>query len=545
MVNEKINSYINEIHAIMNNQLDLIYRHHTHEYVDGYADDFPFFNLFVHLKKNLYEVLVNDLYKKGYDMTDLLEELNGLPEFKEMGITIKESADGLIFPPISTFAANLKRRKYKYYLFELFPYNRYVLGLEYILFKFAPTMIETLYAEFATVDGEWSASIRDYREKIAEKYGNHSPEEYFVSDDNCLNDDFKYVGYYNDIVFTEEDMTDEDGNEREIPIEIQWKRFREQVHYYYYCCYRRYPCNEIEPHLHDAYKVLNLWDINTERTYGCCLAKNIGTENEEYFDLIAPVPYLGENLVRAFHEVKAGGVEEVAGIDSTPGLHFTERYRNEVLSLREAYLDEGYTDVTNHPDFLNRTNDGVDFYDLDAINENKENYWGVNFTLGNKNNENKFVKFLNIQHYTDQILYLQWENKLENDKIKEAKRNNESFELVGKRVLMETYKLFLSRVLSIIVTEPKGLFNDATLIEETVRKTYYGMHKSLVWQLLHTYTSIKDATITKSNIQKELDLKGAKTRTKLMSRYHEEAFNNEQITKISQLIGYDILKRID
>ena len=62
MANEKINAYIEQIRLIIDRQLDLVYEYHNSNKVYGYADDFPFFNLFVNFKKNLYEGLVKDLY---------------------------------------------------------------------------------------------------------------------------------------------------------------------------------------------------------------------------------------------------------------------------------------------------------------------------------------------------------------------------------------------------------------------------------------------------------------------------------------------------
>ncbi|MBR3791623.1 MAG: hypothetical protein IKK18_02875, partial [Clostridia bacterium] len=272
MTREKIKSYLSGIHQIMDEQLKLVYDYHSGGDVEGLADDFPFFNLFVHLKKNLYEVMLNDLHLQGKNVLAYLEELNALPEFQEIGVSFKATSDGIDFPQISQFAGRDAEGKkvpknYDFYKLELFPYNRYTLGLEYVLFKFLPYFVEDLYEAFKTMDGEWTSEVKAQRDTQIEWVLNHLENfEQRAGDtdrDECPNDDFVYVSCFDSLEFTEEDMTDEDGYKyasvKDVPLNTKWRRFLEQVDYYYYCLYGRYPCNWVEPDLQKYYQVDNLW----------------------------------------------------------------------------------------------------------------------------------------------------------------------------------------------------------------------------------------------------------------------------------------------
>lgn len=510
MANEKINAYIEQIRLIIDRQLDLVYEYHNSKAVYGYADDFPFFNLFVNFKKNLYEGLVKDLYMQGRDIAALLNELNGLPEFKEMGIEIKATPDGLDFPKIWQFSNKIMDKDYTYYCLKLFPYCRYVLGLEYIIFKFAPVLIEKLYSE-----------------------------EYW----DAMSMVFTDLTFFDSIVFSDEDWIDENGNrvsERmAIASPIKRKRFVEQVDYYNYCCYRRYDYLQDKPELDEWYgskdwsEGENLWEINVDKTFGVCLAKNIGKENEEIIDFLVSVPYLTEALVRAFHDVKSGGCRLIdeEHYEGTPGLHLTEKYKKTIKEKLAEYYSQGYVDVTHSEDFGAISNDGIYFFDLAAIDRNKQ-YW-------DKEDE---PKFLDKQHYLNLLRPLKDPLDYPGEELKPLEE--EPIDKVSKQKFVNRYMNFFISKLNIVVREKKGIFKSPSMIEEIIRKTYQGMHKSYVSSAITIKTARVGSKTSKTAIQKEL-----KIRNDFFSDYthyyRDGKFDNEQLKRISELIDYELLERIE
>lgn len=545
MTREKVKDYINGIHQIMSEQLNLVYDYHSGGDVEGCADDFPFFNLFVHLKKNLYEVMLNDLHSQGKNVLAYLEELNTLPEFKEIGVSFKVKADGIDFPPISQFVQKKHNKDYVFYNLNLFAYNRYTMGLEYVLFKFLPYFVEDLYETFKTMDGEWTYEVKERRaamfERILAGIENTAPISKATVGNECPNDDFVYVGYFDMLKFTEEDMTDEDGyrysSAKEIPLNIKWKRFLEQVDYYYYCLYRRYPCNMFEPDLQTYYQIDNLWSVNTDKSFGCCLVKNIGTEDEDIVDLFVSVPYLGENLVRAFHDVKAGAcyVGKIAEFTGTPGLHLTPKCKEKLKAKKEEYLSSGYVEVKDNPDYYNRTNEGIDYFDFEALFETKK-LWPKGYK----------PVFLDKNHYLSQILYYQWKmNGLEeNEANREALKNNQPFELLGKEQLLKTYDVFLVCVLKGIASEVEAGTIKTSALEDILKKTYQAMHKLYVSSAITIKTAREDSKTSKGELKAKLGISNDGVWTNYVG-YYGKPFEFEKLEKISQLLGYDLLDRIE
>ncbi len=544
MTREKVKDYINGIHQIMSEQLNLVYDYHSGGDVEGCADDFPFFNLFVHLKKNLYEVMLNDLHSQGKNVLAYLEELNTLPEFKEIGVSFKVKADGIDFPPISQFVQKKHNKDYVFYNLNLFAYNRYTMGLEYVLFKFLPYFVEDLYETFKTMDGEWTYEVKEQRSAQIEWILRHieNPAQATEdSSDECPNDDFVYVGYFDSLEFTEEDMTDEDGYKyasvEDVPLNIKWRRFLEQVGYYYYCLYRRYPCNWIEPDLQKYYQVDNLWSVNTDKTVGCCLVKNMGAEDEDIIDLFVSVPYLGENLVRAFHDVKAGAcyLGKIAELTGTPGLHLTPKCKERLRARKEEYLSSGYIEVKDNPDYHNRTNEGIDYFDFEAMFETKK-LWPKDYK----------PVFLDKNHYLSQILYLQWTiNGAEiNEANREALKNNQPFELLGKEQLLKTYDSFLVCVLKCMASEVEAGKIKTSALEDVLKRTYQAMHKLYVSSAIVIKTARVDAKTSKTKLQAELGVKRDGDWINYAG-YYGKPFEIEKLKKISQLLGYDLLERIE
>lgn len=545
MTREKIKSYLSGIHQIMDEQLKLVYDYHSGGDVEGLADDFPFFNLFVHLKKNLYEVMLNDLHLQGKNVLAYLEELNALPEFQEIGVSFKATSDGIDFPTISQLVQKKQNKDYIFYTLNLFAYNRYTMGLEYVLFKFLPYFVEDLYETFKTMDGEWTHDLRkesaswiewvlkntEYSEQTAKNMGSC----------DCPNDDFVYVGYFDSLEFTEEDMTDEDGYKyasvKDIPLNIKWRRFLEQVDYYYYCLYRRYPCNWVEPNLQTYYQVDNLWSVNTDKTFGCCLVKNMGAENEDIVDLFVSVPYLGETLVRAFHDVKAGAcyVGKIAEFAGTPGLHLTPKCKERLKAKKEDYLSSGYVEVKDNPDYYNRTNEGIDYFDFEAMFERKQ-MWPKDYK----------PVFLDKNHYLSQILYLHWTiNGAEiNEANREALAKNAPFELLGKEQLLKTYDEFLTCVLKTIASEIKDDTIRGTVLEDVLKRTYLAMHKQYVSSAITIKTARADAKTSKGELKTKLGISNDGAWTNYIG-YYGKPFEIEKLEKISQLLGYELLERIE
>lgn len=508
MANEKINAYIEQIRLIIDRQLDLVYEYHNSKEVDGYADDFPFFNLFVNFKKNLYEGLVNDLYMQGRDIAALLDELNGLSEFKEMGVEIKVTPDGLDFPKIWQFSNKIKEKDYTYYCLKLFPYCRYVLGLEYIIFKFAPVLIEKLYSE-----QDWEASSTV----------------------------FMYQTFFDSIVFSDEDWVNENGDrvsERmAIASSIKRRRFIEQVDYYNYCCYRRYEYLEDKPELDEWYGSSDwsggehLWEINVDKTFGVCLAKNIGKKNEEVVDYLVSVPYLTEGLVRAFHDVKSGGcclIDNDEHYEGTPGLHLTEKYKKNIKERLAEYYSQGYVDVTHSEEFCKISNDGIYYFDLAAIDRNKRSW--------NKEDE---PEFLDKQHYLNLLRPLR-------DKLDYSGKplEEEPIDKVSKQGLVKLYMNFFISKLNIVVREKKGIFKSPSMMEEIIRKTYQGMHKSYVSSAITIKTARVDSKTSKTTIQKDLRIHNNHF-SDYTHYYRDGKFDNEQLKRISELIDYELLERIE
>lgn len=469
----KIKDYVAEIGIIMSKQLDLIYNYFSSDDIVGCADDFPFFSLFVNLKKNLYEAAVRDLYKQGFDMADLLNELNDLPEFKGIDISIIEKDGDLVFPNMVAFLGkipNTKPAKNKFvsYRLDLLSFNRYTMGLEYILFKAEVRMVDRLYDAFRAEADNWFIEDFEFRQKLNKEWSVENKkiiEGYKEWEDEfgyCPNLDFMYVDSFKDLKFTETDFKDEFGNELpfdEVPTGVFYKRFREQADYYYYCKYRKYPCYSKALTLDDHNllgvvavdksqefdllvpeennRIHSLWEVNTDKTYGCRLIKDKGTEKEQVVDLIACVPYLGEEIVRNFHDVKSGGyiehqfqemlsfrvekekVPELRKILGTnkifsvfdvddkyaylqvpsvyeweykdllhgtneqdsimiennvgvPALHFSKDYKTYLLSAKEDLLKQGFEDITKKGG--NYTADGIEFFDLNRINDKKKTF---------------------------------------------------------------------------------------------------------------------------------------------------------------------------
>lgn len=514
MANEKANAYIEQIRLIMDKQLDLVYEYHNSKDVDGCADDFPFFNLFVHFKMSLYETLLNDLYMQGCDMTALLEEVNGLPEFREMGVSIEATPDGLVFPHISRFAPKKGEKNYLYYKLELFPYHRYVMGLEYIIFKFAPYVIEKLYSE-----------------------GESYPDSNFLIKSFC-----------DSIVYSDEDWIDEEGNRvshrDSISLDIQWKRFVEQIDYYCYCGYRRLYYMDERPALDEWYGSQqgsvgeNLWDINVDKTFGACLVKNLGKKDEEIIDFLVSVPYLTEGLVRAFHDVKSGGCR-LRGInedhlEGTSGLHLTEKYKKAIKDKLSEYYSQGYVDATHLEDYGNLSYEGIYFHSLDALDRNKK-YW-------DKEDE---PEFLDKHHYL--FLLRPYKDPVEYTAEDKKALANEPIDKEAAQKLVRGYMNFFISKLNIVAREKKkGVFKSPLLMEKIIRKTYRGMHKLYVSSAITIKTARADSKIGKEELMQKVDMPKKKENWyPAVDYYREVEFDTAQLKQISDLLGYELLERIE
>ncbi|MBR3791686.1 MAG: hypothetical protein IKK18_03195, partial [Clostridia bacterium] len=270
----------------------------------------------------------------------------------------------------------------------------------------------------------------------------------------------------------------------------------------------------------------------------CCLVKNMGAEDEDIVDLFVSVPYLGETLVRAFHDVKggayiAGGVIEV--LTGIPGLHLSSECKRKIKAKKEEYLSQGYVEVQSNPDYHNRTNEGIDYFDFDALFERKP-----------ARHRNSGLSFLDKNHYLKQILYRQWDASFSeiNEANGEALANNMPVELLGKDQLLKTYDEFLTCVFKVLASEIENCTISASVLEAVLERTYRGMHKLYVAQAITVKTLRKDSVVPKEVMKKDLKIHN-NIWYDALNYYGDVVFSNSQIMQLSQRIGYDILERIE
>ena len=124
---------------------------------------------------------------------------------------------------------------------------------------------------------------------------------------------------------------------------------------------------------------------------------------------------------------------------------------------------------------------------------------------------------------------------------------NEPIDKEAAQKLVRGYMNFFISKLNIVAREKKkGVFKSPLLMEKIIRKTYRGMHKLYVSSAITIKTARADSKIGKEELMQKVDMPNKKKNWyPAVDYYREVEFDTAQLKQISDLLGYELLERIE
>ncbi len=468
------------IKQLLDIQIELIYKYHIGGDVDGLADDFPFFSLYINIKKELYETLISKLYAEGFDLESWVNTLKSdYREYIEGEFPLSITDNGIDYPPLSYFEA--PKSKYNYTRFELFEFQRYILGLEWILVNSRfEKLVHRLYAVFYIREStNWSAATLKETIPMAQKITARVLEKIYSN--------------LSEMPFEDLDLGDLDFEDDAEEIILTEYNEAKKTFYNYARSLRNVSEFDTRELYNNEVLPSNLWLIEDRAAFGCFVEKE-GAEPDWVY---AVTPWINETLLKNFHLAKGYTLA-----------HLNKNYRAELSKKLKQFIDLGYATKTGW------TYDGVYF---DSPN---------NFELDTDLQSNS--KWLYLKHVKTQKY---------DEEGKVIVEVGPEVVLDGKPKLLHTYMSFIDILFKVV--EIPAYKIDKESIFSILKKTYLAMHKVVVCQAMSVMTSRKGSIISKTELQKELHI-GNPSWGPLMKYYTPDKFNNEKILEINEKIGFEI-----